>query len=614
MPDLLYALAFNVQGQVFRSLNGGASWKRTAWIRDFVYDLACDPRRPDTAYVLWMNGVYKTSDRGATWTKHHFPSPHYSFGRIAVSPKNSEVLYATGICVTSSTTWTTCMAVFKSTTGGRTWSVKTVIPGSSGGQARALAVAPSRPQILYVGGWYTTDRYHDGLFKSVDGGTTWKEITGAIEEEPKAIAVDPADFDRVYVGTDAGVFTSSDGGASWAKAAGIPGATALIIDPANRAAIYAGNGAALYRSTDAGAHWTALPSTAYGSVACLSLSSGRMLYGASGGLYRSGDGGATWTASHAGIRAARMEAPAVSDAAPGTLYGIVPSQGLMKSSDDGATWSKLPDFKRSRGVTRIVLHPTNPKIMYSLGTGPFVPPAVGAGPLPSVYRTVDGGSTWERVLTAKVSDLEMSRTHPSRVFAGGLFRRPLSTFEEMCVFRTLNGGGVWDCWAVYPAPASHVYDLAVDPEDDRVVYLGGDQGVYTKVFFKSTDRGRTWTNLSSALAGAPVGRLVFDPSDARRMYNVHSAGTYRSEDGGLSWTKLEAVDFQPESLVVDPDDPKVLYAAGYAGVRRSSDRGATWADLTENLPVKYVLGLSLDPVRRILYAGTNGASVYKKPL
>jgi len=611
-PGLLYALAFNVQGQVFRSLNGGASWRRMAWIRDFVYDLVCDPRRPDTVYVLWMNGVYKSYDRGSTWTKHALPSPHYSFGRIAVSPKNSSVVYATGIAVTSPSTWTTCMAVFKSNTGGQTWSVKRIIPGSAAGQARALAVDPVHPNILYVGGWYTTDAYRDGLFKSSDGGSTWKDITGTIVDEPRAIVVDPANSSRLYVGTTAGVYASADGGKTWTKGKGLAAATVLAFAPSDSNVLYAGNGTAIARSRYAGANWTVLTHSAYGSVACLSPSPGRLLYGASGGLYKSADGGTTWASSHKGIRAAMMGAPAISAAAPGTLYAVVPAMGLMKSVDARTRWSKLPDFERSRSVLRIVLHATNQKILYALGSGTVISSAATADPLPSIYKTVNGGTSWTKVLTAAVADLELSRTNPARVFAAGTSGTGAN--EVMALYKSSDGGKTWTTYTAYAAGNTRLYELAVDPSNDRVLYIGGDRGIYTKLFLKSIDGGLTWTNLSSSLPGIPIGRLVFDPSNTQRLYNVHSAGTYRSEDGGLSWTRLDMGDFQAEDMVIDPADPNVFFAAGSAGVRMSADGGATWTDITGSLPIKNVLGLALDPVGRTLYAGTNGASLYKRAL
>lgn len=504
------------------------------------------------------------------------------------------------------------MALFKSNTGGRTWSYKLITPNSTQGLARALAIDPGQPNTLYVGGWYTTDVLREGLFKSTDGGATWTEITGTIGEEPKAIVIDPSDTSRLYVGTTAGVYRSSDGGLTWTKGKKIGAATVLAVEPSDPQVLYAGNGSTIYRSTDRGANWTALHATVYGSLSCFSLSSGRMFYGSSGGIYRSADQAATWTSSYKGIKAAKMGPLVESKAAPGTLFAIVPSLGILKSPDSGATWTKLPDFERSQGVTRIALHPTNPKIIYALAGGPVLAANSQADPSPSVYKTLNGGTSWSKVLTGTLADLELSQNNPSRIFAAG---KAMSGFSDvMALFTSANGGKTWTTHTVYPYANTHVYDLAVDHTNDKIIYIGGDQGIYTKLFFKSTDGGASWIDLSSGLPGIPVGMLVFDPANSRRLYNVHSAGTYRSEDGGVSWTRLLIHNFQAEAMVIDPSSPSTLWAGGYLGVRMSVDSGLTWSDITGSLPLKYIPSLGLDAKNRILFAGTYGASVYKKTL
>jgi len=426
-PNEIFALATNNYGQVFRTLTGGTRWKRMTWINDFVYDLVCDPRNPGIVYVLWMNGVYKSTDIGTTWTKYSFPTPHSSYGRIAVSPKNSSIVYVTGNYITSRAPWKSCMAVFKSNTGGRTWSFKRIIPGSAQGQARALAVDPGQPNTLYVGGWYTINNYRDGLFKSRDGGTTWAEITGTIAEEPRAIVIDPTNTARLYVGTIAGVYASADGGRTWTKGKGIAAASVLAVDPSNPQNLYAGNERTIYRSADAGITWAKLPGPAYGTLSCFSLSPGRMFYGSTGGLYKSTDAATSWTSSHKGIKASKMGPMVVSKASPGTLYALVPSRGIMKSPDSGATWEKLPDFERSQGIARIALHPTNAKIIYALAGGPVLATNAMANPLPSIYKTLNGGLSWSKALTQESKP--RLRGRQGRVRIGG-YHGPLQVRER----------------------------------------------------------------------------------------------------------------------------------------------------------------------------------------
>jgi len=226
--------------------------------------------------------------------------------------------------------------VWESENAGRTWTP--IFDGQEIASIGSIAVAPSNPKILYVGSGEADMRsdiaYGNGMYRSDDGGHTWRHIGLTDTRQIGAIVVDPHDPNVAYVAAlghqygpneQRGVFKTTDGGATWTKVLykdENTGATALALDPSDPKTIYA----ALWQTRRP--PWNVYPPS----------------NGPGSGIYRSTDGGATWTQLASGLpqKVGRVGL-AISPALPARVYAMVDSDpdhgGLYRSDDRGATWT-----------------------------------------------------------------------------------------------------------------------------------------------------------------------------------------------------------------------------------------------------------------------------------
>jgi photosystem II stability/assembly factor-like uncharacterized protein len=273
--------------------------------------VAVDPQDPETVYAGLGNGVFKSTDGGASWRASLTPP---AFGPVPIRPavvalaidsQNPTTVYAIaadhGMYPQGEVVRTYESRVFKSTDGGRTWSTGAIVqrvhvpdgafargvrvpvaPGLIVAQAvrtSPLAIDPLAPETLYAGGL--------GVRKSVDGGITWQGA-GLTRRLVLALAVDPKETAVVYAGTDAGLFKSTNAGASWQPVRGaLDGVRveALAIDPEQRQTVYAGTDSGVFWTADGGHSWrrfTRLPRRAFDALA-VDPTAGIVYAGSNGG-------------------------------------------------------------------------------------------------------------------------------------------------------------------------------------------------------------------------------------------------------------------------------------------------------------------------------------------
>jgi photosystem II stability/assembly factor-like uncharacterized protein len=286
-PSILYA---DTGEGIFHSTNSGATWKQvSAGLPTFgVLCLAIDPKTPATLYVgTLMDGVFRSTNSGSTWTAVNAGFTVTSAPHIAVDPVNTSTVYI----------GTNGYGIFRSTDGGNSWHpANTGLPDDYPQEIKSIAVDPSTPATLYV------TNSIGRLFRSVDSGDHWVAVSNG-SHWINVLAIDPAASTKLYAGTTNGVLLSIDSGVTWAAMnTGFPDQTSILslaIDPRTSTTLYAStSGRSVFSSTDGGKTWTSIntylkgcPET-YDSITSLVLSdtkSGIALYGvteASSGLYR----------------------------------------------------------------------------------------------------------------------------------------------------------------------------------------------------------------------------------------------------------------------------------------------------------------------------------------
>jgi photosystem II stability/assembly factor-like uncharacterized protein len=270
------ALDTKTPGIAYAAIDGGGVFKRAEgrWqpanrglTSEGVHAIAVDPRDPANVYAGTDNGVFKSADGGQSWRR--VTMTRRTFDAVAADPRHPQVVYA----VTGDGGWDDDPGrLYKSTDGGVTW--------SKGTQVHApIALDPLHANTLYAGGL--------GVRKSVDGGTTWRNAS-LTRMEVHALAVDPMKPATVYAGTDVGLFKSTDAGASWQALHGpLDGilVEALTIDPRHGRTVYAGTDRGVFWTADGGQSWRRfdhLPLRTFDALA-VDSAAGRLYAGAYGG-------------------------------------------------------------------------------------------------------------------------------------------------------------------------------------------------------------------------------------------------------------------------------------------------------------------------------------------
>jgi photosystem II stability/assembly factor-like uncharacterized protein len=268
-----------------------------------------------------------------------------------------------------------------------------------------LVIDPSNPAILYAGTGGASSG--DGVYKSADGGVSWRGVWNGAGRGVRALAIAPSNPAVLYVATgNSGVYKSADGGASWTavniQTEGFfsgPSSEntffcALAIDPVNSAIVYAGacggySGSVVLKSADGGESWTAVnnglrtPDTSsFVNALAIEASNPATIYaGAAGGVFKSTDGGGSWTAANNGLPNRSVSTLAIDPVNPATLYAA--SGGVFfKSTNGGTNWSAAGSGLRFP-VSTLAINPVNPTTIYA-GTP-------GSG----VFKSTDGGATWQ---------------------------------------------------------------------------------------------------------------------------------------------------------------------------------------------------------------------------
>ncbi len=465
--------------------------------------------------------------------------------------------------------------VWKTVDAGVSW--KPIFDKEPIASIGAIAVAPSDPNVIYVGTGESCIRgdisYGDGVYKSTDAGKTWKNVGLKDTRHIAAIVVDPHDAEIVLVAAlghaygdnaERGVFRSTDGGKTWTKVLykdDKTGGIDVVFDPTNSSIVYA-------------ALWQAYR-TPY------SLVDG----GPGSGLYKSTDGGITWKplTGH-GLPSGILGkiGIAISAANPDRVYAQIEAKkgGLYVSDDAGGTWQFVngDDRFRQRGwyFTHIYADPENAATIYELNTG--------------TYRSTDGGRTFAPIGEphGDCHDLWIDPTNPRRMIEG----------NDGGAAITVDGGKTWS--TEDNQPTAQFYHIITD---HRFFYrLYGSQQDNSSVSIPSrTDHGFIGRRDWYPVGGGESGYIAID----RRNPNIIYGGSYEGVITRYNTRTGEEQDISPwpevtdglgayglkfrfqwtAPIVTDPHNPSVLYYGGNV-LFETTDRGASWTvispDLTRN--------------------------------
>jgi photosystem II stability/assembly factor-like uncharacterized protein len=470
--------------------------------------------------------------------------------------------------------------VWKTSDAGRTWTP--IFDNQSIASIGALAVAPSDPNVIYVGTGEADMRsdisFGDGVYKSTDAGKTWTHVGLSDTQQIARVLVDPHDANVVLVAAlghgfgpnaERGVFRSTDGGKSWNKVLykdENTGAVDLAFDPDDARTVYA-------------AMWNARR-TAWSQYAPVT--------GPGGGIYKSTDDGATWKElkGHglpegeigrtgldvaAGQRGRRVYA--LIDAKP-TDMNAKPS-GLYRSDDAGESWQPLS--KDARITSRawyfggVNVDPKNADVVYVSNV--------------SLYRSTDGGKTFQAFKGAPGGDdyhaLWIDADAPARMISG----------VDQGAIVTVNGGQTWSSW--YNQPTAQFYHVAVDRQFPYWVY-GAQQDSGTAAVASRGDYGtitfRDWYSVGTGEGGY----IVPDPEEAGVVYGGDTFGAlyrYTRRTGQVEDITPTPDEFGPVTqrypwtTALAVTRSRVIYQASQF-LFKSTDGGKSWTKVSPDLTLR----------------------------
>ncbi|HWD40782.1 MAG TPA: hypothetical protein VG944_18180 [Fimbriimonas sp.] len=481
-PGFLYAAT--TRG-VLRTTDYGATWVEI--LGGPASDLVIDPKDPDTLIAAiglpWgskTNGLYKTHDAGQTWThlQQGLPTNPLVLGRLQLDNCKA---YPNVVYAAMYGNGDRLVGLYKSTDFGESWILEPNCPNYAGGQAwydNCLAVSPTNPNVLFVGGTST--------YRSLDGGETWEDNTrsyagGPIHPDHHWLTFSPFDSKTLYLTTDGGIFCTKDLGATWE-------------------AINNGLATVQFQSVDVDPND---PNVAYGGT----QDNGTNKF----------SGNKKWTNTFLGDGGVTR----VNWKDPKVVYTEYVGLAILKSVDSGQSWS----WDATRGID-----PHEHKLFYApFNLDPSDPDTLVAG-AEKVYRSTNAAESWTAIspkLGGEVSAVTVAKSSRKVIYAGTSIGKVWVTSDTGEHWYDITKG----------LPRAYVEDIAVDPDNARIVYVALGGWAHNRIW-KSTDAGFTWTCLGLDLPALPVTGIALHPRHPKTIYIATSIGVFVSERGDGRWKRM----------------------------------------------------------------------------
>jgi photosystem II stability/assembly factor-like uncharacterized protein len=659
-----------VGGGLWKTTDGGTTWKPTTdkdVDNSAVGGVAVCEANPDIVFfttgetelrgnIMPGNGVYKSTDAGKTWKSVGLKEVQ-NFSRVRIDPTNCNNVFVGGFGKYSGAN--PDRGVYKSSDGGATW--RKVLYRDPKTGAVDISIDPKNPQVVYAALWeawrkpwgMSSGGPGSGLFKSVDGGEHWTELTRhpgmpAGIDGKIGVSVSPVDGNRVYAiieNRDGGVFVSDDAGATWKRTNDSRDLrqrafyyTRITADPKIKDRVYVTN-VQFFRSDDGGKTFKTKLKVRHGDNHDLWIASNdnqRMIEGNDGGANVSVNGGETWTKEE--YPTAQIYRVAITNHFPYLVCGAqqdntticVPSKDWKHMNVLGGQYG----FSVGGGESGYIANdPTNPNIYYAGSYGgeldrfdysngqsrainvvPDNPMGYSAKDIGErfqwtypivfdpqdkntlyvssqhVWKTTDAGQSWEKISP------DLTRNDPATLGPSG---GPI----------TLDQTGV--------ETYGTVFALTPSRREKDVIWAGSDDGLV----HITRDNGRTWQDVTPKSFPKYLKITTIEDSPSRpgtaflagHMFLLDDMRPYlfKTTDYGKHWSAITRgipADEIVRSVREDTVRPGLLYLGTERGVWISFDDGLSWQKLQRNLPVTQVADLVVTD--HDLVIGTHGRSFW----
>jgi hypothetical protein len=618
-PSVVYVATGDGDGTVgyfgrgiLKSIDGGSSWTLLSDNGTFngqtVQRIVVDPTNANTVYATvgayfddgaygtlpTAAGVYKSTDGGTTWTNTTSGiAPSQPWSSVIMDPMTPTTLYAATSNLYSDYPGGTANGVYKTINGGASWSLVGGLPSGTAVGRISLALAAGAPGTVYMCYATTTDFALAGVYRSIDAGGSWTNVTPGPPQNQvfgaagagqgnydNVISVDPTDANVAYIGGSfqTAVIRTVDGGTTWTTVGDNQGLTVP------------------------GPHGD-LHAMAYDA-------NGRLLTGTDGGLFAYIRSTNTWgtlngSAASGGLNTIQAIEVALHPTDPNVAFVANQDNGIARFNDS-LGWS-LPSGGGDGGAVSV--DPNNPGNVYFIYSGN------------DVRRSTDGGTTFFPASAGLPPG--GFNFYPPMVIDPGNTSRLL--FGANSVYTSTNAAG-WSVLGTNPGIGT-IDAIGIGASSGSTIYVGGSNNS-TGVFSVrvSTDDGASWGGVTPPGGTRRFVDFAVDPVDSAKAYVVNNSLTgthvWRTGNSGASWTAITGTglpDEQFQSIAFDAgptgasaDDR--LFVGTVGGVYASTNftsASPTWTRFGAGLPNVVVRDLKIAPATGILAAGTYGRGLWE---
>jgi len=603
----------SVGAGIYKTSDGGDNWQFMGLAdTEHISRILINPKDSNTVYAcglghLWNSnperGVFRTKDGGKTWKKVLFVNDDTGCADITMDPQDPDILYA-GMWQVRRYPWKFISGgpgsgLFRSNDGGETWKpIRKGLPEGELGRI-GIATAPSRGSTLYA----VVEAKETALYRSDDLGESWTKMNTSFNVQGRPfyfayLVVDPSDYQRVYK-PGYGLTVSDDGGKTFGGVGGSYHGDlhALWIDPKNSYHLLLGTDGGVYSSSDRGAHWrmlAALPVSQFYHVTYDMQDP----YNVYGGLQDNG----TWTgpSRHAnGIPNRLWRNVAFGDGFSAQVDQSDPDYIYVEFQGGHVTRFRLSNGE-SKNI-RPFAKAGEAELRFNWNTPLLTRPGRGGsgGALyigsQYLFRSTDRGDSWVRISP----DLTTNNPEKQKQEDSGGLTRDNTDAEKHCTIITISES----------------------PKNANVVWVGTDDGNIQV----TRDGGKNWTDVTKSLPGIPSATWVttveaghFDEGTAYASLDGHQTGdmkTYlvRTRDFGKTWEPLATADVTGYAHVIREDlvNPNLLFAGTEMGLYVTVDGGKNWGKFTTGFPKNVaVRDLAIQPRQNDLLVATHGRGIY----
>ena len=563
-PHRIFAGCWAGDG-LFKSIDQGITWENIAYFRNReVFSIAIGGEHQQNVWVAFNMFLAKSTDGGNSWRECFSAKEEERFCYCVVAPPHDgdTVYLGCGGAQFSDSGG----AIFKTNDGGTSWKK---LPLVADHNIQSIAIYQGNPEEVWaVSGQEFIDA--GSIYRSVNGGESWVRLSTGLEEtwfDEIVLTSDKPPL--IVVGGGKGIYRSKDGGTTWARLRinGWPENSccrALALDPSDNHKVYAQASSKFSKSTDSGNLWETCDLTiGPASFQLLSL--------------------------------------AVDPQKPGVLYGGDVCLGIIKSENDGAGWDIINQGLKANHIFHTAINYQDPQ-------------QIAIGTMMGVYLNRER-SLWEVLSYYPSYMLTFDPHHGSTLFAG---------FDGWLGKYILKGGEPEEYQI--PFPEHTISAIAINPSHPQILYVGTEAYSLDRgTLHKSTDGGESWRRV--LVKSAPISVIAIDPHHHETLYAgtglfyapIIRGNLYKSINGGECWQLTPLGDMVVNTIAIDHTYAEVLYVGcgapgsdSAAGVLKSEDGGESWEWSSRGLPFgSPVVDLELDAEdSQMLFAATFDRGVF----